>query len=241
MTTPFAIAVLEITLMLLGAFILGVICCSLLKKLGICCRKSNTEEASLFAPVPTDNTATPVTNTVEPAPEVSAPPAPVEPVVEVEEKPEPSPEPVAPTPVAPAPMEVAIPEPAPAMPTPSIDPNSSGYVADINSLLRRNNTSDGLGDVSIAELLKRDVDVVARNDNLTKIKGLNARAEKLLRQSGITSYEQLAKTDQLDLRDILEDGGMDFFENNPKTWPFQAELAAKEQWDHLKEYQKEID
>lgn len=238
MTTPFAIAVLEITLMLLGAFILGVISCSLLKKLGICCRKPVTEEASVFAPAPSDvdvdvatpkptnsPTTTDTTSEVKPTPE---PTQIVEPTVELE--PEPLPEPISP------PKS----EPTPAMPTPTIAPNSSGYVADINSLLRKNNTTEGIGDVSIAELLKRDVDVV-RNDNLTKIKGLNARAEKLLRQSGITSYDQLAKTDQLDLRDILEDGGMDFFENNPKTWPFQAELAAKEQWDHLKEYQKEID
>ena len=40
------------------------------------------------------------------------------------------------------------------------------------------------------------------------------------------------------LRDILAAGGNEFRMHEPKSWPYQAELAAKQNWDRLREYQE---
>ena len=74
-------------------------------------------------------------------------------------------------------------------------------------------------------------------DDLKKLEGIGPRIEKLLNDAGIKSYARLATMDRNHLKNLLEQGGNDFKMNEPKSWPYQAELAAKENWSRLKEYQ----
>lgn len=205
-TFTFGTAVLEITLMLLGAFILGAATCSLLKKLGICCKNTLADEQSLFAPTPT-------------VPEATK------------------------EPLGANRNDLA------ANSTPhQAEDKGSGYVADIDSLLRSNSDPDATptatklaasssratGGVSIADLLKRDVN---RVDDLKKLIGIDDRIERLLRKADINNFDQLTVTDHQELRAILEKGGKAFSMQHAKTWPYQAELAAKQDWERLDEYQ----
>lgn len=74
-------------------------------------------------------------------------------------------------------------------------------------------------------------------DDLQRLEGIGPRIEKLLNDAGIKSYARLATMDRNHLKSLLEQGGNDFKMNEPKSWPYQAELAAKENWSRLKEYQ----
>ena len=64
-------------------------------------------------------------------------------------------------------------------------------------------------------------------DDLTRIKGIGAKAEQLLKAAGITTLEQLSKTDPKALRALLEKGGPGFRRLNPDSWPAQAKDAVK--------------
>ena len=75
-------------------------------------------------------------------------------------------------------------------------------------------------------------------DDLKKLEGIGSKIEALLNQHGIRSYAKLATMDRDELKRILESGGNQFRMHEPKSWPYQAELAAKKNWARLKEYQE---
>lgn len=76
-------------------------------------------------------------------------------------------------------------------------------------------------------------------DDLTKIEGIGPKIAQTLNVNGISSYHKLATTDVADLNKILEDNGLQMHE--PDTWPKQADMASKGQWDDLKKWQDELD
>lgn len=75
-------------------------------------------------------------------------------------------------------------------------------------------------------------------DDLKKLEGIDEHIEKLLNEAGIKSYAKLATMGRNHLKSLLEQGGSQFKTNEPKSWPYQAELAAKDNWNRLKEYQE---
>jgi predicted flap endonuclease-1-like 5' DNA nuclease len=281
-------ASLEIIGLSLLAFILGVVTCYVLKKLGICCRSKQTEEPSLFtlkepaafdlnqsndfaglAPTSTNtfafnnaalgsaiaNTPTLSSASIDSSSDLREP-NPSEyrselatPTIEV---------------ALPTPMTAVAPELPPMPAVPVMQPSNthsiedltqagSGYVVDINTLLRRNpettpvatlaaaskhQSSEQNGrvasTVSIAELLNTETDLI---DNLRKLEGITPRIEAILNESGIKNYQTLSKTDNIRLKQILETAGEPFKNLDPQSWPFQAELAAKGEWARLQDYQ----
>lgn len=73
-------------------------------------------------------------------------------------------------------------------------------------------------------------------DDLTVIEGIGPKIAQALTDAGITSYAQLAKSTEQQLRDAIQQAGMRLSPNLP-TWPTQAEFAVKGDWDGLKKYQ----
>ena len=55
------------------------------------------------------------------------------------------------------------------------------------------------------------------------------------------TFIQLASTSAERLKEILTDAGPRFSIANPTTWPKQAALAAKGEWDALQELQDQLD
>lgn len=78
-------------------------------------------------------------------------------------------------------------------------------------------------------------------DNLRKLEGIGPKVAQLLNESGILTFEQLAQIEVDQLRTILEEAGPPFKGMDPASWPEQAALAAKEDWDALKTLQDELD
>jgi predicted flap endonuclease-1-like 5' DNA nuclease len=68
-------------------------------------------------------------------------------------------------------------------------------------------------------------------DDLIEIEGIGPKSAGALHEAGITTFSQLAKTDPQRLREILREADMPSI--NPDTWPEQARLAVKGDWDGL--------
>jgi predicted flap endonuclease-1-like 5' DNA nuclease len=82
---------------------------------------------------------------------------------------------------------------------------------------------------------------VAKADNLRKIEGIGPKVAQHLNNAGIMSFAQLADAEVARLREILEAAGPAYKGMDPQSWPEQAGLAAKEEWDALKELQDRLD
>ena len=78
--------------------------------------------------------------------------------------------------------------------------------------------------------------VVAKSekDKLTKIEGIGPKIEKLFNEAGIMTWSVLSKTKVSSLKAILKAAGPRFAMHNPTSWPAQAKMAAKGDWDKLK-------
>ena len=78
-------------------------------------------------------------------------------------------------------------------------------------------------------------------DNLKKVEGIGPVIEKHLNSHGIYTFEQLADSDTVHLRSVLDSEGDRFKNHHPDTRPAQAALARDGQWDKLKSRQDELD
>ena len=77
-------------------------------------------------------------------------------------------------------------------------------------------------------------------DDLKKVEGIGPKIEGLLNGAGIFSFSSLSVTAPGIIRTILEGGGDRYKMHDPTTWPAQAALAAKGDWDELKAWQDEL-
>ena len=78
------------------------------------------------------------------------------------------------------------------------------------------------------------------NDDLTKIEGIGPKVSEALHEAGITSFTKLAESKAEDIKEILEKSEGNFNAQDPTSWPEQAQLAADEKWDELKELQDKL-
>ena len=78
----------------------------------------------------------------------------------------------------------------------------------------------------------------AEPEDLSSIEGIGPKINAVLQEAGISTHSQLSMTDVIQLRTILKEAGLSRF--NPETWPEQAGLAAKGDWDELTSLQEEL-
>ncbi|MEB8433104.1 formate dehydrogenase subunit gamma [Cocleimonas sp. KMM 6892] len=77
-------------------------------------------------------------------------------------------------------------------------------------------------------------------DNLKKIEGIGPKIEEVLYAAGLTRYEDIQNSNRDALKEILNAAGSRYKMHEPKSWPAQAELAAKGSWDELSKLQNDI-
>ncbi|MDQ2691777.1 MAG: 50S ribosomal protein L21 [Chloroflexota bacterium] len=75
-------------------------------------------------------------------------------------------------------------------------------------------------------------------DDLTRIEGIGPKVSKLLNAAGISTFEALAGTPVADLEKILTDADLQMMDAT--TWPQQAELAAKGDWEALEKLKTKL-
>lgn len=230
----FGTASLEIVLLLIGAFVLGAVLCYLLKKMGLCCKK------------PATLTVTEEAETLEP----------LDPVAQMRARIGAS----TPTASYPPPLSAQMPRmeqettyeadlrsllkgrtsDTDTVSTNSGSTNSSQTNSTRNTAFPSRVTPSAppkatqVVEPTVAPIIIPDMDHI---DDLKKLEGIGPKIEKLLNEAGIKSYAKLATMDRDALKAILDAGGSQFKLHEPKSWPYQAELAAKQNWQRLKEYQ----
>ncbi len=82
--------------------------------------------------------------------------------------------------------------------------------------------------------------VKSTKDNLKKIEGIGPKIEKMFNEAGIMTWSVLSKTKVSTLKAILKAAGPRYTMHNPSSWPAQAKMAAKGDWDKLTVWQKEL-
>lgn len=79
-----------------------------------------------------------------------------------------------------------------------------------------------------------------KSNDLKIVEGIGPKIADLLMKAGINSWKKLSETTPEKLKEILEGGGPHFNIHDPSTWPAQAGLADKSNWDALKKLQDEL-
>ncbi len=82
--------------------------------------------------------------------------------------------------------------------------------------------------------------VEAGGDDLRRIDGIGPKTAELLAAAGIRSFRELAAVDSDRLRELLDGAGSRFRLADPDSWPQQAALAARGDWEGLANLQREL-
>ena len=77
-------------------------------------------------------------------------------------------------------------------------------------------------------------------DDLTRIEGIGPKISQLLADKRISTFRKLSNATVDRLRQILEQAGGNFRTHDPTTWPEQAKLAAKADWQKLERMQEKL-
>lgn len=80
----------------------------------------------------------------------------------------------------------------------------------------------------------------ATPDDLKKIEGVGPKIAGLLNAKGIHTFADLGKAKKALLLETLAEAGSRFKMHDPTTWPQQAKLAAKGEWEKLAKLQDEL-
>lgn len=82
-------------------------------------------------------------------------------------------------------------------------------------------------------------DEPATSDDLTRLEGIGPKISQTLKAAGYTTFAKLAQANEVELRVVLERGGIKLAPS-AATWPQQAELAARGAWNELKNLQDSL-
>jgi large subunit ribosomal protein L21 len=77
-------------------------------------------------------------------------------------------------------------------------------------------------------------------DDLKLIEGIGPKINDIMRAAGITTFAQLASTPVEKLRELLAAAGSRYISHDPTTWPEQAAIAAKGDWNAFKKLTDEL-
>ncbi|HIE45712.1 MAG TPA: hypothetical protein EYG80_05640 [Flavobacteriaceae bacterium] len=112
--------------------------------------------------------------------------------------------------------------------------------ADLDSC--RKNADSNLAGASIlgaSGLAAKTVTDNTVKDDLTKVEGIGPKIKGLLNDDGIWSWQQLSETTVDKIQEILDNAGPRYRIHKPDSWPKQAGMCARGEWDKLKIWQDE--
>ena len=73
------------------------------------------------------------------------------------------------------------------------------------------------------------------------IEGVGPKIEGLLKDGGITTWEELANAPTEKVQAILDEAGPRYRMHSPATWAKQAKLAHEAKWEELEAFQDHLD
>ncbi|MEB8432224.1 helix-hairpin-helix domain-containing protein [Cocleimonas sp. KMM 6892] len=89
-----------------------------------------------------------------------------------------------------------------------------------------------------ASLHVNTVPPIKPSDDLKVIEGIGPRIEEILYSKGITTFQQLSNSDTDVLKSYIVEADSRFNKNETESWPHQAAMAEKGQWEELNIYQE---
>jgi hypothetical protein len=75
-------------------------------------------------------------------------------------------------------------------------------------------------------------------DDLVKIEGIGPKVAKVLKDAGITTFDELSHAKIDDVQNVLNAAGLQMM--NPEGWIAQAKLVAKGDWAGFEKLQSEL-
>ena len=81
----------------------------------------------------------------------------------------------------------------------------------------------------------------SEKDDLKKIEGIGPKIEEILNAKDIHTYKALSNTSRNTIKSYLNGAGSRFEMHEPKSWPHQAGMADRGEWEDLKLYQEFMD
>lgn len=94
------------------------------------------------------------------------------------------------------------------------------------------------GDLTALEDFQKRIKGGILHDDLTQIEGIGPKAQAVLYQAGIRTFQDLAQSTPETLRQILVAAGLKTV--NPQTWPEQAALVVRDDLTGLKKLQDDL-
>lgn len=88
--------------------------------------------------------------------------------------------------------------------------------------------------------LKAKKDHPTDTEDLKIVEGIGPKIEQILKNADILNWEDLADASPKYLEIILADAGDRFKRHDPGTWPTQARLAVRGEWNLLRDYQDDL-
>lgn len=103
-------------------------------------------------------------------------------------------------------------------------------------------TGGGQTDAKVEKMLIK-IGAIRRwkKDDLTAVEGIGPKTAQLLKDKGIETWQALSETAVDTIQGILNEAGSRFKLSDPGTWPKQAGMAARSEWDELQAYQDFLD
>ncbi len=89
-----------------------------------------------------------------------------------------------------------------------------------------------------AEQNKSNESAKSTADDLKMIEGIGPKIEEVLNKNGISSFKDLRKSNRDTIKSYLDNAGNRFKMHEPKSWPHQAGMAERSEWEALKIYQE---
>ena len=80
-----------------------------------------------------------------------------------------------------------------------------------------------------------------KENDLTVVEGIGPKIKELFHSHNVTTWKDLANCTVEKCKEVLKSGGKRFEIHKPGTWPKQAEMAAKGEWQKLKDWQDQLD
>jgi len=80
-----------------------------------------------------------------------------------------------------------------------------------------------------------------KENDLTIIEGIGPKIQELFNNHGINTWKELSESSIEKCQEALDSGGERFKVHNPGTWPEQAVMAYKGNWEDLLKWQDDLD
>lgn len=77
-------------------------------------------------------------------------------------------------------------------------------------------------------------------DNLTIIEGIGPKINALLVNNDVPTFASLESTDVANIQTILNNAGSAYKLAKPESWPKQAGMCVRGEWEELKRYQDQL-